>query len=167
MAEVYKDNKYTMIFGNNTFRNCNGIVIYKPQHGKQEELFRIEKDLGLLLSASIRDSKGKLIGKLFRNSFVCHEKGFDAKKYFEMKTTPIKFAFVRKKDGKEIFAAEIKEGNVVVVTGEFFIGGIKIEATNEQLSVGKNILKNCTFNGCGTGILIDDFGFALGTSYKK
>lgn len=166
-SEKVKAENYNLNFGTNIIHNCNGTVIYKTKKGKEEELFILEKSAGkLLLTTKIRNEKGELLGKLNRNSFVYVKDGFDVESHYELQIIQNMFMLIRKDDGKEIFKAEIIDDMNIQVTGVFYAGSTKIEATDEKLMIGTNTLIGCAIKGFTSAMLIKEGGFAIGVSRR-
>ena len=167
-SEKVKAENYNLNFGTNIIRNCNGTVIYKTRKGKKKELFILEKNVGkLLLTTEIRNEKGELLAKLSRNSFVHVKDDFDIDSHYELQTIQNMFMLIRKDDGKEFFKAKIIDSMNIQVTGVFYTGSIKIEATNEKLTIGTNKLIGNVIVGFASAMIIEEGGaFKIGVARK-
>jgi len=165
-SEKVRTENYNLNFGTNIIRNCNGTVIYRTREGREKELFILETNAGeLLLTTEIRDEQGDLLAKLRRNSFVYVKDGLDVENYFELgMKSPDTFILIRKNDGKELFKAKIIANMDIQITGVFYTGFIKIEATDEKLMIGTNLMIGNEINGFGLGMLIEEGAFAIGVA---
>lgn len=165
-SEKVRAENYNMNFGTNVIRNCNGTIIYRTREGNEKELFILEKNAGeLLLTTEIRDEEGDLLAKLRRNSFVYVKDGFDVENHFELEMrSPDTFILIRKNDGEELFKAKIIDNMNIQITGVFYTGFIKIEATDEKLMIGTNSMIGNEINGFGLGMLIEEGALAIGVA---
>lgn len=165
VAERRRAEIYNLNFGTNIIRNCSGTVVYRPSEGEDRELFTLEKNAGqLLLSTEIRDENGELLAKLWRNSFIYAQQGFDPDRSYELGgPSPDTFVLTRKEDRKAIFKAKIIDTNNIQVTGVFYMGSQKIEATEDKLVIGTNELRDNVIEGfSGGGLLINESSQTLG-----
>ncbi|MBA7554432.1 hypothetical protein ES705_47053 [subsurface metagenome] len=87
----------------------------------------------MLLTTEIRNEKDELLAKLSRNSFVCVKDGFDIESHYKLQIIQNMFMLIRKDDNKEFFKAKIIDGMNIQVTGVFYAGSTKIEATDEKV----------------------------------
>ena len=166
-SERVKAENYNLNFGTNIIRNCNGTVIYKTRKGKEKELFILEKNVGkLLLTTEIRNEKGELLAKLSRNSFVHVKDGFDVESHYELQIIQNMFMLIRKDDDKEFFKAKIIDSMNILVTGVFYAGSIKIEATDEKLMIGTNTLIGNVIVGFASAMLIEEGALKIGVARK-
>ena len=166
-SERVKAENYNLDFGTNIIRNCNGTVIYRTRKGKEKELFILEKNVGkLLLTTEIRNEKGELLAKLSRNSFVCVKDGFDVESHYELQIIQNMFMLIRKDDDKEFFKAKIIDSDNIQVTGVFYTGATKIEATDEKLMIGTNKLIGNVIVGFASAMVIGEDSLTIGVAKR-
>jgi hypothetical protein len=148
MSGKQKADLYRVTFGSNTHMDSNGILKVK---GK--ELLKLERgsDDQLLVTTEVRDNKGVLLGKIWRNSFAYVHPDYEDK--VEPKGGSLRrIVLTKKSDKTTVFEADIKGRSEIEVNGVFNIGGKTLVATKEYLDTGAIRISNSTFSCNGTDI---------------
>ena len=155
----------TIVFGSNRFIDTNGVIAFKD-NGKNRELFKYElrEDSKPMVNVEIRDSKGELLGKVWKSaSFVHVHKDYEGKE--EREGSDIKkMALTRKSDNATIFEMIVHKPNVIEINGIFYIEGYQypIIAKKDSLTIGRgNTLSYNTIVKKGTGIILTKNGFMI------
>jgi len=145
-----KADLYRVTFGSNTHMNSKGILKVK---GK--ELLKLEKgnDDQLLVSTEVRDNKGVMLGRIWRNAFAYVHTDYEGK--VEPKGGSLRRIILsRKSDKTTVFEADINGRNEIEINGIFNIDGETIVATKKYLEIGAVRISNSTFDCNGTDINI-------------
>ena len=149
-----------IILGSNRFVGTNGLISYR---GK--EFFKIElsSDLKPLITVEVRDSGGKLLGKVWKStSFVHSDKDYEAntdREGSEIKRLTLK----NKETGQVVLEIIIYDNQNVEINGIFFLSGLKfpIIATKQYLDINTNKFIKNTFMKNGSGITLDNAFIAI------
>jgi len=163
---------YDLDFGTNILQNGYGVVLLRSQDGHEKELFILEKNAGdLLLTTELRDSKGTLLAKIRRNSFVDISEDYDASKRFELgKRSRGTLILKDLTTGKEILNATIYANNSVKILGMFHTEHGSIEATENSLIINTGSVKNLHLSHNrvkgGYGMVIDEKSLSIEGSNK-
>jgi len=148
MSGKQRADLYRVTFGSNTHMNSNGILKVKGS-----ELLKLERgsDDQLLVTTEVRDNKGVLLGKIWRNSFAFVHPNYEGK--VESKGGSLRrIVLTKKSDKTTVFEADIKGRSEIEVNGIFNIGSRNIVATKEYLDTGVIRISNSTFSCNGTNI---------------
>lgn len=131
--------------GSNTFKNSRNVVYYETRNGKFENLFTLElSDLDFLLTVnSIRDEKGRFLGKLVRNKVIQHKSSLTSGREYETKRVPNKFWL---KDGDTtLLSVRADTPGQWIINGVFYIKVgkeekiVKIEITDKETIISNQI----------------------------
>ena len=76
------------------------------------------------------------------------------------------FMLIRKDDNKEFFKAKIIDSDNIQVTGVFYTGATKIEATDEKLMIGTNKLIGNVIVGFASAVLIGEDSLTIGVAKR-
>jgi hypothetical protein len=154
---------YNIVFGSNRFLGTSGIIIV---NGK--ELLKIDTiPFGVtykpLFSVEIRDSKNKLLGKLYKStSFVHVDPEYEAEIVSEL-GYPRRLALKSKEEGKYVFELNYKQPNEVEINGVFYVKDLSypIIATKDYLDINTNKFIGNTKINNGSGIIINKNSIAI------
>jgi hypothetical protein len=139
--------KYELTLGGVRIKDCGATVVFSGE-GIHHELVRLRTggDGKLLVNCRVEDEKGHTIASI-HNSKIVH-----VAPEYDTRSSESSWLVKHRETSQVYFEMEHIAPGKIKVNGIFWIGGMKIVASDAGLNIGGTLIHGGTFDSCGAAI---------------